>query len=360
MYRVDPKQAVLDHVSKQPGSAKRAANCCLRPKPSSPLRSSARYRARWSSGVAQVIEALLLATLGFGIYGYYVELGQPAFYIPVILARASSPTCCSTPHAPTASRPTAPSSPRSAACLSAGRLVMVVLAVGIFFFKAGDLLSRVWLASWYGSGAVRSSPFAWRCVRWSCAGPQQGRLKRRTVIVGGGKDAETLIDADPLRAPATTSRLLGLFDDRIDDRSPETVGGLPQARQGRRPHRIRPPHPGRPGHRLDAAIGRKARARHAEAALGAAGRHSALGAYEQAAVHQQGLFLCRRCAGVRHGRPADLGLEPGLQMGVRQGRGAGRADPAVARDARSPRSPSSSRARGRCSSSRSGTASTTS
>ncbi len=34
----------------------------------------------------------------------------------------------------------------------------------------------------------------------------------------------------------------------------------------------------------------------------------------------QGLFLCRRRAGVRHGRPADLGLEPRFQVAVRQGR----------------------------------------
>jgi Undecaprenyl-phosphate glucose phosphotransferase len=51
-----------------------------------------------------------------------------------------------------------------------------------------------------------------------------GRLKRRTVIVGGGKDAGDLIDK--IRAGAGNDiNLLGLFDDRVDERSPETVAG---------------------------------------------------------------------------------------------------------------------------------------
>src|SRR5690606_5827979 len=73
-------------------------------------------------------------------------------------------------------------------------LVMTVLTVGIFFFKAGDLFSRVWLISWYVSGAIALIAYriALRALvqRWTA----QGRLRRRTVIVGGGKDAEDLIE----------------------------------------------------------------------------------------------------------------------------------------------------------------------
>ena len=47
-----------------------------------------------------------------------------------------------------------------------------------------------------------------------------GRLVRRTVIVGGGKDADTLIDA--LAAdPAGQLKILGIFDDRLDGRARE-------------------------------------------------------------------------------------------------------------------------------------------
>src|SRR5690606_26771765 len=51
-----------------------------------------------------------------------------------------------------------------------------------------------------------------------------GRLKRRAVIVGGGSDAALLIDQ--IKAGADKDiNLLGLFDDRVDERSPELVSG---------------------------------------------------------------------------------------------------------------------------------------
>jgi Undecaprenyl-phosphate glucose phosphotransferase len=106
-------------------------------------------------------------------------------------------------------------------------LVMTVLAVGIFFFKAADLFSRLWLLSWFAGGAVLLVAYrlALRAIvmRWTAA----GRLRRRTVIVGGGKDADLLIEQ--IRASANNDiRLLGLFDDRVDARSPDSVAGSPK------------------------------------------------------------------------------------------------------------------------------------
>ncbi len=52
-----------------------------------------------------------------------------------------------------------------------------------------------------------------------------GALVRRTVIVGGGKDAEDLVRA--LSAdPETHLRILGIFDDRRGDRSAGDFGGI--------------------------------------------------------------------------------------------------------------------------------------
>jgi Undecaprenyl-phosphate glucose phosphotransferase len=47
------------------------------------------------------------------------------------------------------------------------------------------------------------------------------------VIVGGGRDAEVLIEAIQNSAE-NDIRLLGMFDDRVDDRSPDSVAGLPK------------------------------------------------------------------------------------------------------------------------------------
>ena len=85
MFRLDPKQAVLDHVAATNAArngpvvlteaAERIAAAPIEPT----------YSGTVIVGIAQAIEALLLATLGFAIYGTYVGGGQEAFYIPVIM-----------------------------------------------------------------------------------------------------------------------------------------------------------------------------------------------------------------------------------------------------------------------------------
>jgi Undecaprenyl-phosphate glucose phosphotransferase len=226
MYRVDPKQAVLDHVSRQAGGeGERALSPAAEAIIAAPVERS--LSGAVVVGVVQVVEAVLLATLGYGIYEYYVELGQPAFYVPVILAScllANVLFNAGRTHRIVAYRSLFGQLGR---VLVAWTLVMVVLAVGIFFFKAADLFSRVWLASWFVAGAVLLVAYrlALRALimRWTA----HGRLRRRTVIVGGGKDAEALIDQ--IKAGASNDiSLLGLFDDRIDDRSPDTVAGYPK------------------------------------------------------------------------------------------------------------------------------------
>jgi Undecaprenyl-phosphate glucose phosphotransferase len=105
--------------------------------------------------------------------------------------------------------------------------VMLLLASLVFVFKASDLVSRVWLVSWYISGSVVLVTFrlSLRALirRWTA----EGRLRRRTVIVGGGADAAVLIEAIRQGADSDVN-LIGLFDDRVDDRSPETVAGCPK------------------------------------------------------------------------------------------------------------------------------------
>ena len=82
MYRVDPKQALLDHAASHREATELSPQAeAIIAAPLEPTISGAVV-----VGIAQVVEALLLAILGYGIYEFYVELGQPAFYIPVILA----------------------------------------------------------------------------------------------------------------------------------------------------------------------------------------------------------------------------------------------------------------------------------
>lgn len=227
MYRVDPKQAVLDHVSKNTAAAD--SGRALSPEAEAIIAAPVERTLPGAVvvGVAQAVEALLLVALGYGIYEYYVELGHPAFYVPVILAASLLANIlfnAARTHRIAAYRTIFTQLGR---VLVSWTLVITVLTVGIFFLKAGDLFSRVWLVSWYIGGAALLVAYrmALRALvmRWT----DQGRLRRRTVVVGGGTDAEVLIEQ--IRASASNDiQLLGLFDDRFDDRSPETVAGYPK------------------------------------------------------------------------------------------------------------------------------------
>ncbi|MBP0617567.1 undecaprenyl-phosphate glucose phosphotransferase [Jiella sp. KSK16Y-1] len=59
--------------------------------------------------------------------------------------------------------------------------------------------------------------------RWA----RNGRMERRALIVGGGKNAETLIRRLEMQ-PGNDIRICGIFDDRDDRRSPPLVAGYPK------------------------------------------------------------------------------------------------------------------------------------
>ncbi len=84
-----------------------------------------------------------------------------------------------------------------------------------------------WLTAWWLSGLIFLG--IGRIVLHMMVGRwlRDGRLTRRTVVVGGGPAGEALIDA--IRADTSTDvLLLGVFDDREDARAQNVVSGLPK------------------------------------------------------------------------------------------------------------------------------------
>lgn len=84
-----------------------------------------------------------------------------------------------------------------------------------------------WTGSWYLAGIlffiVFRSFVSTLVRRWA----RDGRLERRAVIVGGGKNAEDLIVS--LESQVDNDiRICGIFDDRGGDRSPPMVAGYPK------------------------------------------------------------------------------------------------------------------------------------
>ena len=112
--------------------------------------------------------------------------------------------------------------------LGAGWLASIgALISTMFFLKAGQEFSRVWLMAWtvlgfFGVLAVRY--YVLGLARRAIA---SGRLARRAVIYGGGAACETLLRQ--LEADASSDlRICGVFDDRDDFRSPLSVAGFPK------------------------------------------------------------------------------------------------------------------------------------
>ncbi len=181
------------------------------------------------AGVARTIECASIVLTGMAVYFAYVvrDIGQQPGYFPVIVAVAAlsivtfqSLQCYTVP---------AFRYPARQLFRISGGWTMVFLAVfaAMFFLKIDGAVSRVWMAAWFalGLGALAIertvlSGFVANLAR-------SGRLQQRAVIVGGGEIGAELL-RDLSKSAETVVRLLGVFDDRGDDRSPETVEGLPK------------------------------------------------------------------------------------------------------------------------------------
>jgi Undecaprenyl-phosphate glucose phosphotransferase len=107
-------------------------------------------------------------------------------------------------------------------------LATVLIGVaGIAYIGQFDVFSPAAAIVWFVLGAL-----ALVCARLVVAAivdrlAKAGRLVRRTVIAGGGRDAEELIAS--LQADNDQQlEILGVFDDRNDERSAATVGGYPK------------------------------------------------------------------------------------------------------------------------------------
>jgi Undecaprenyl-phosphate glucose phosphotransferase len=107
---------------------------------------------------------------------------------------------------------------------SAWSVVFLIVIGASFFAKAGDMFSRVWLGSYYIVGLcalIASRRLVFLLVRkWT----REGRLNRRTVIVGGA-DAGAGVIEELRRQKDTGIDIIGLFDDRNDDRSSAECAG---------------------------------------------------------------------------------------------------------------------------------------
>src|SRR5258708_4235321 len=179
------------------------------------------------AGTVRLIELALTVLIGSAIYGAYVVPveGFEWHYVAAILTIAVMAMLAlqvADVYQVQAFRGHEKQYMRLASAWSVVFLVAISMS---YFAKAGDEFSRVWLGSFYVLGLatlIGSRRALFLLVR---RGTKQGRLDRRTVVVGADARGESLVNAIVAQRDNDV-RIVGLFDDRNDDRSPTSVAGL--------------------------------------------------------------------------------------------------------------------------------------
>src|ERR1700733_8722650 len=108
--------------------------------------------------------------------------------------------------------------------ISSWAFVFLLFIGASFFAKLGSEVSRVWLSAFFFVGLaalVIERLFLRTMVRgWA----REGRLDRRTIVVGSDQSGERLIEALNAQDDSDID-ILGVFDDRNDSRALETCAG---------------------------------------------------------------------------------------------------------------------------------------
>ena len=105
--------------------------------------------------------------------------------------------------------------------------VFAALAILAFLLKISTIYSRIWFTGFAILGFVALTISRLLAAKLMRILARSGRMERRAVIVGGGKNAEDLILALN-QQPDNDIRICGIFDDRDDRRSPPIVAGYPK------------------------------------------------------------------------------------------------------------------------------------
>jgi len=181
------------------------------------------------TGLVRIADFALLSFIGIALYvGYVVPLaGFHWEYVAAIFAMTATAVICFEA-AEIYDVQVFRGKLRQMTRMITSWAIVFLLFIGVSFFaKLGSEVSRLWLAAFFISGlAILVSERLFLRVlvrRWA----RQGRLDRRTVVVGSDRNGEKLIEALKDQEDSDIV-VLGVFDDRSDDRALETCAGSPK------------------------------------------------------------------------------------------------------------------------------------
>jgi Undecaprenyl-phosphate glucose phosphotransferase len=181
------------------------------------------------AGIVRLVDFILLSLGGIALYlGYVVPLsGFHWEYVAAIFGMTATAVICFQAADIYQVQVFRGQLRQMTRMISSWAFVFLLFIGASFFAKLGGEISRLWLSAFFFVGLaalIAERLFLRSMVRgWA----RQGRLDRRTIIVGSDQNGEQLVAA--LKAQDDSDiDVLGVFDDRNDDRAPETCAGSPK------------------------------------------------------------------------------------------------------------------------------------
>jgi Undecaprenyl-phosphate glucose phosphotransferase len=111
--------------------------------------------------------------------------------------------------------------------ISSWAFVFLLFIGASFIVKLGSEISRLWLTAFFfgGLAALMTGRLFLRSLVRGWA--REGRLDRRTIIVGADENGEDLVRALQIQDDSDI-KVLGVYDDRSDDRAMDSCAGIPK------------------------------------------------------------------------------------------------------------------------------------
>lgn len=181
------------------------------------------------AGIVRTVDFLLIASIGIALYLGYVKRidGFNWSYIVAILGMTVVAVMCFQAADIYEVQVFRGQLRQMTRMMSSWAFVFLLFTGASFALKLGGEVSRLWLAAFFFVGLV--GLIVCRLVvralvrRWA----RDGRLDRRTIVVGSDENGEKLINLLNAQDDSDLD-ILGVFDDRNDSRALDTCAGRPK------------------------------------------------------------------------------------------------------------------------------------
>ena len=181
------------------------------------------------AGIVRIIDFVVIGLIGIALYlGYVARIdGFNWFYIAAILAMTSTAVMAFQAADIYEVQIFRTQLRQMTRMISSWALVFLLFSGASFFLKMGSAFSRLWLSAFFVVGLITLiiGRLLLRTLirRWA----RDGRLDRRTIIIGSDENGEKLIKLLNAQDDSDLA-VLGVFDDRNDSRALDSCAGLPK------------------------------------------------------------------------------------------------------------------------------------